>query len=161
VINLIEEVRRVKLEELNKQAELYEEEKNTIENDYGLEEIRNKLDGLKADLFVLDWDFAVGTPEYESRASKLSNLISETERELDEATTRADQEAGIGEITKKLEEIKGQIAAITQAQTLYEMGITPTEAVELLESNGIEPILSEADKVVLLFAKNGLTKNFC
>ena len=41
---MIEEVRRVKLEELNKQAELYEEEKNTIENDYGLEEIRNKLD---------------------------------------------------------------------------------------------------------------------
>ena len=156
---MIEEVRRVKLEELNKQAGLYEEEKNTIENNYGLEEIRNKLDGLKADLFVLDWDFAVGTPEYELRAAELSRLISETEKELNEAATRANQETGIGEITKKLEEIKRQIAAITQAQTLYEIGITPVEAVELLESNGIEPVLSEADKVVFQHPRDYSSKS--
>jgi len=121
---MIEEVRRIKLDELNNQVQQYETEKSIVETKYGLVELRDKLNNLNGSLIFIDLDFERGTPEFDLRDSELRNSITETERELAEATTRCNKETGLDEITKKIEEIMEQISLISQAKTLYEMGIT-------------------------------------
>lgn len=148
---MIDEIKRIKLEELE---ECKEQESNIKQNYY---EILNQLLNLQSeqsrgitvrDNFSLLEKLITRRKEYKRfkaqsrRFSELPKLISKAESELEEEVKKAEIELEKRGITAK----KRELVTIVEAKTLSEMGITPIEAMEFLESKGIQPVLSEADK---------------
>lgn len=148
---MIDEIKRIKLEELE---ECKEQESNIEQNYY---EIWNQLLNLQneqsrgitvRDNFSLLEKLITRRKEYKRfkaqsrRFSELPKLISKAESELEEEEKKAKIELEKRGITAK----KRELVTIVEAKTLSEMGITPIEAMEFLESKGIQPVLSEADK---------------
>ena len=78
---------------------------------------------------------------------------------MDEEIQRVEQELETSGINAKLREIGQKISFIENSRTLYELGITPTDAIELLESKGIQPVLSEADKCVFSHPRDYSSKS--
>lgn len=169
---MIEEVKKIKLEELNNQKVKYEEKERSITQ--GLDPIHNRLCDLEweqSEGITIRGDFSFIekwiTRRYEykkfkaqsKRLSELPKLISEVKRELDEAREMVKQELETSGISAKLKEIKQKIKLIEDASTLYEMGIAPTDAIELLESKGIQPVLSELDRCVFVHPRDYSSKS--
>ena len=156
---MIDEVKKIKLEELNNQKVQYEEKVNTIEQ--SLHTMSSKLDELEWEQrkgitirddfsFLEKWvtrrnDYKK-FKEQSKRFYELPKLISEVRSEIDEEYKKVQHELETSGISTKLWEIGEKMTFIKDAKTLYEMGITPTDAINLLESKGIQPILSESDK---------------
>lgn len=156
---MIDEIKRMKLEELKKQKEEYYEQKRNIKQNYY--KIYDQLFNLKSeqsrgitvrDNFSLLEKLITRRREYKRfkaqsrRFSELPKLISKAESELEEEEKKVKIELEKRGITAKEREIASESGTIMHAKTLSEMGITPIEAMEFLESKGIQPVLSEADK---------------
>lgn len=156
---MIEEVRKIKLEELNKQKTEYDDKKKSISQK--LSELRSKLVGLQTEQsrgITVRGDFSffekwiTRRSAYKrfkaqsKRFSELPHLIIEAEIELSQEESRVEEELEKTGIYAKLQEIEQRINLIENAKILYEMGITLTDAIKLLEDNGIQPVLSESDK---------------
>ncbi len=168
---MIEEVKRIKLDELNKKKIAYEKK---------LEEIKRKMIDLQRDLEILKKESPKGITvrssftfwqrhitkrkeylEYKrqsERVNKYDVLIKKTQNELDKEQKRVEDEINDLEIYEKLKEIEDKKNTIEKEKTLYGMGITPIEAIKLLEENGIQPVLSEADKVEFIHPRNYSSK---
>ncbi len=169
---MIEEVKKIKLEELNKQKAEYDDKKNSISQK--LSELRSKLWSLQGEQsrgITVRGDFSFFekwiTRRYEykrfkaqsKRFSELPKLIIEAETELSEEESRVEEELEKTGIYAKLQEIGQRINLIENAKTLYEIGITPTDAIELLEGNGIQPVLSESDKGIFSHPRDYSSKS--
>lgn len=150
----------------------YEEKENTI---------KQRLNTIYSKLWNLEWEQSNGITirnnfsflekwitrrsDYKKfkaqskRFSELPKLISKVKSELDEEDERVEQELETSGINAKLVEIGQEMSLIEHAKTLYEIGITPTDAIELLESNGIRPVLSESDKSVFLHPRDYSSKS--
>ena len=169
---MIEEVKKIKLEELNKKKAEYDEKEFSI---------IKKLGDLRTKLWSLQWEQSNGLTvkcdfsffekwitkrnEYKifktqsKRFSELPKLISEISIELAEEELRVKEALEKSGITTTLQEIKQKIDFIESAKTLFEMGITPIDAIEVLESNGIQPVLSEADKYIFFHPRDYSSKS--
>ena len=169
---MIDEVKKIKIEELNNQKVQYEEKENTI---------MQRLKTIRSELWKLEYEQSNGITirdnfsflekwitrrnDYKKfkaqskRISELPKLISKVKSELDEEDQNVKHELEISGINAKLREIRQKISLIENAKTLYEMGITPIDAMELLESNGIQPVLSESDKCVFSHPRNYSSKS--
>ena len=169
---MIEEVKKIKLEELNKQKAEYDDKKNSISQK--LSELRSKLWSLQGEQsrgITVRGDFSFFekwiTRRYEykrfkaqsKRFSELPKLITEAKTELSEEESRVEEELEKTGIYAKLQEIGQRINLIENAKTLYEIGITPTDAIELLEGNGIQPVLSESDKGIFSHPRDYSSKS--
>ena len=169
---MIEEVKKIKLEELNKQKAEYDDKKNSISQK--LSELCSKLWSLQGEQsrgITVRGDFSFFekwiTRRYEykrfkaqsKRFSELPKLIIEAETELSEEESRVEEELEKTGIYAKLQEIGQRINLIENAKTLYEIGITPTDAIELLEGNGIQPVLSESDKGIFSHPRDYSSKS--
>ena len=169
---MIDEVKRIKLEELKTQEMQYKEKERTIKQ--RLYTIRDELMKLEKEQvqgitirnnfsFLEKW--ITKRRDYKrfkiqsKRFLKLQKLVSELKLELDEEGKRVEQELETSGINANLREIKQKMSLIEDAKTLYEIGITPTDAIGLLESNGIQPVLSESDKCVFLHPRDYSTKS--
>lgn len=169
---MLEEVKKIKLEELNKQKSEYDEKKAIISQT--LNEIHRKLCHLEEEQLTgitIRNDFSffekwiTRRNDYKKfkaqskRFSELPKLISKAKSELTEERTRVEHELETSGISAKLKQIRQKINLIEDAATLYEIGITPTDAIKLLESNGIQPVLSEADKNVFSHPRDYSSKS--
>lgn len=162
------EVQKIKLEELNRQEKQYNEKVRSLR--VRQDEIMQELWRLKReqdkgitirDDFTLFEKWMTRRRQYKEfkaqtkRIAELPVLISEMERKLEEAT----QELEKSEEYVKLNEIQNKISSVKEARTLYEMGITPMEAIELLERNGMQPVLSETDQCIDLHPRDYSSKS--
>ena len=169
---MIEDVKKIKLEELNRQKTEYAEKKESISQK--LSELRNQLFSLQLEQsrgLTVKGDFSffekwiTRRNEYKrfkaqaKRFSELPKLIIESKTELDNEESRVEEELEKTGIYAKLQEIGQRINLIENAKTLYEMEITPTDAIELLESNGIQPVLSESDKGIFSHPRDYSSKS--
>ena len=158
---MIDEIKKIKLEELNNQKAQYEEKINAI---------KQRLNLIHSKLFELEFEKSNGITirdnfsflekwitkrkDYKKfkaqskRLSELPKLISEVKSELEAETKKVEHEIEVAGVNAGLNEIWQKINFIENAKTLYEIGITPIDAIELLESKGIQPVLSESDKFV-------------
>lgn len=169
---MIDEVKKIKLEELSKQYSEYLEKEVSISQ--RLIELRNNLWKLQTEQksgMTIRGDFSffekwiTRRDEYKKfkaqskRFSKLPQMISDAESELAEEDMRVKNELEKSGIKTKLVEIGGKMEAIERAETLCEIGISPTDAIELLESNGVEPVLSESDKCIFSHPRDYSSKS--
>lgn len=169
---MIDEVKKIKLEELSKQkAEYHDKELSIIKK---LIDLRIKLDSLQMEQsrgITVRGDFSffekwiTRRDEYKrfkaqsKRFSELPKLIREAEANLAEEQSRVNEELEKTGIHTALQEIEQKMALIKNAKTIYAMGITPTDAIKFLESNGILPILSESDKVIFSHPRDYSSKS--
>ncbi len=169
---MIEEVKKIKLEELSKQKAVYIEKKDSISQK--LNELRSKLWSLQGEQergITVRGDFSffekwiTRRNEYKrfkaqsKRFSELPKLISDAESKLAEEDARVENELEKTGIYAKLREISQKMDLIENAKTLYKIGISPTDAIELLESNGVEPVLSESDKCIFSHPRDYSSKS--
>lgn len=169
---MLEEIKKIKLEELNKERFKYDEKRNAIKQ--RLNQIRNKLWQLEweqnkgltvRDNFSFIEKWLTRRKEYKKfkeqseRFYELPKLISEVKNQLDEEDKRVEQELETSGIYAKLNEINQSIDALKNAKTLYEIGITPLDAIEFLENNGIQPVLSESDRNIFVHPRDYSSKS--
>lgn len=160
---MLEEIKKIKLEELNKEKVKYDEKRDAIKQ--RLNEIRDNLWQLQGEQsrgltvrddfsFIEKWIFRRKEykkfKEQSERFYKLPILIDKVKSQLDEENKRVEQELEASGIYAKLNEINQSINSLKNAKTLFEIGITPIDAIKLLENNGIQPVLSESDKNVFV-----------
>ena len=169
---MIDEVKKIKLEEVNSQKVHYEEKEKNI---------KQRLITISSELFELELEKSNGITirdnfsllekwitrrsDYKKfklqskRFAELPKLISKLKSELDEEEQRVEHELESSGINSKLREIRQKISIIEDARTLYEVGITPTDAIEILEENGIQPVLSESDKCIFSHPRDYSSKS--
>lgn len=169
---MIDEIKKIKLEDLNKQKTQYEEKEN---------DINQRLNSLYTKLYDLEWEQSNGITvrgnfsflekwitrrnDYKKfkvqtkRFSELPKLIDELKYEIDIETKRVKDELETSGINANLREIRQKIVLVEKAKTLYHLGITPTEAIKLLDDNGIQPVLSEADKIAFSHPRDYSSKS--
>lgn len=159
---MIDEVKKLKLKDLENQKLQYEEKENAVkqrlhtlnvelntlivEQSHGIT-IRDNFSFLEK-FFTRRNDYKK-FKEQTKRYSELTKLISKTENELETEKTKVASELETLGINTKFREIEQKISSIKNAKTLPEIEISSLEAIELLESNGIQPVLSEADKYII------------
>ena len=169
---MLEEIKKIKLEELNKEKVKYDEKRDAIKQ--RLNEIRDNLWQLQGEQsrgltvrddfsFIEKWIFRRKEykkfKEQSERFYKLPILIDKVKSQLDEENKRVEQELEASGIYAKLNEINQSINSLKNAKTLFEIGITPIDAIKLLENNGIQPVLSESDKNVFIHPRDYSSKS--
>lgn len=156
---MIEEVKRIKIELLSRQKTEYEQKVNAINE--RVKQLEIKLNELikEQETGIIPMrrfsfiqkhitkrkeykDYKEQSEEYE----KLKGLISKSEIELEEEQKKAEEELKILETETKPKEISSKITLIQEAKTLSELGMSVKEAIKFLETNGVQPILTEEDK---------------
>ena len=157
---MIEEIKRIKLEEFNSRRVVLEEKET---------EIRKKLQEMNIELWSLEWEqskgitvrsefsffekFVTKRSQYKKfkmqskRFSEVTKLIEELKKQIKLEEVNVEQELEDSGISAEWREIKQNIELFEGAQTLYEIGFSPIDAIKFLESKGITPVLTEADKV--------------
>lgn len=169
---MLEEIKKIKLEELTKEKMTYEEKKAIISKN---------LKGFRNNLWQLEDEQSLGITirgnfsffekwitrrnDYKKfkaqskRFAELPTLINKAKAELEAEQARVEQELETSGINKKFNEIEQSMNSIENSKTLSDLGITPTEAIELLENNGIQPVLSESDKSISVHPRNYTSKS--
>ena len=169
---MLEEIKKIKLEELTKEKMTYEEKKAIISKN--LEGFRNnlwQLEGEQSFGITIRGNFSffekwiTRRNDYKKfkaqskRFAELPTLINKAKAELEAEQARVEQELETSGINKKFNEIEQSMNSIENSKTLSDLGITPTEAIELLENNGIQPVLSESDKSISVHPRNYTSKS--
>lgn len=169
---MLEEIKKIKLEELTKEKMTYEEKKAIISKN--LEGFRNnlwQLEGEQSFGITIRGNFSffekwiTRRNDYKKfkaqskRFAELPTLINNAKAELEAEQARVEQELETSGINKKFNEIEQSMNSIENSKTLSDLGITPTEAIELLENNGIQSVLSESDKSISVHPRNYTSKS--
>ena len=150
---MFEHVKKIMLDELY-------EEKKECDDEY------SELRLLRADLvpltiksesaLALEMNFSffekffTKRKEYRQYKSKIKE-VSEVSKKIQDLKSKIDRETerlrSTG-ITSRFDEVMQKIEIVTESSSLCDLGISPIEAIQILEKNGIQPILTEADMVV-------------
>lgn len=171
---MIEDVKRIKFEELNRKKSEIKEQIAVVEK--GLNDKQEKLDRLYDEQesskialverkFTFVEKFFTRRKEYKKitekhkRDKELPDLIVKLEQDVSEERDRANKILDERGISKQLESINKQLDIIESAKTMPDLGITPIEALQLLEKNGIQPVLTEADKELAVNPRNYTSKS--
>ena len=169
---MIEELKKIKLEELNKQKFEYEEKVSSIKqksNDISvrLYNLQTELStGLTVTKHFSIWE-KLFTKRYEykrfkeqsKRLREIPSLINSLDIELHKENQKIDEELKETGISTKLKEVTNEINLVENSKTLYDIGLTPIDAIKFLENHGIQPVLSEADKVIIPHKRNYSSKS--
>lgn len=168
---MLDEIKEIKLRELNEQQSLYEKKEESIKQKLNI--MQRQLKELESeqsngiaikDKFSFIEKFITKREDYKKfkiqckRYSELPKIISEVKIELDAEEKRVESELERSGITSNLEKTRRQISSVENARTLYDMGIKPTDAMQFLEDRGIQPVLSESDKCETLHPVNYSSK---
>ncbi len=78
----------------------------------------------------------------------LPNKIAALSSEIEIAEMQATDKVATSGILQKIEEAEKNIGAVERAVSLAELNITPTDAISLLETNEITPVLDESDRKI-------------
>ena len=168
---MIDEIKKIKLEELNAQIVQYEEKERAINQRSTI--LRNELSELKKELgglteierfsFLEKWFTKrreyKKCKEKEKRLDEVNKLIIKGENELSEEERKSKEELETLGLEEKISAIKQNISLIDSAKTLYQIGFTPMEAIKFLESKGIQPVLSESDKYIVSHPRDYSSKS--
>ena len=143
---MIEKIKKIKIDELSKKKEIDEKQRDII---------CKRLEELKA-MELKSWGivpykefsfiekFFTARAEYK-RFKNDKKIHKEKEKEKIKVEKKL-RETGIKDRIEKMEEEINFIK--DEKTTLKAMGFTPIEAMRFLEEKGIEPVLTEADKVI-------------
>lgn len=158
---MVEEIKKIKLEELNKQKEECTEEIEAIKQQfYKSRETLWKLQAEEDSVglmvqrnfsFLEKW--ITRREEYKrhkkqsKRSKELPKLIHEAEQKLSEEKEKAEQELKQKGLYEKSEGIVQNIERIEKSKTLKELGLSPLEAIKILENNGVKVVLTGSDKI--------------
>lgn len=167
---MIKEIKRIKLEELEKQKKELKEQEESIKS--SLKVLEEKLEQLKKEQsnynsLTNNFNFLERTitkrkdyKEYLEQLKKYNELfekINLTDIELFNEKDNVKNKC-LG-IEKELDNIELQVNKINEAITLNDLGLSLIEAFNFLEKNGVQPILSEEDKVVYDNPRNYTSKS--
>lgn len=167
---MIKEIKRIKLEELDKQKRELKEQEKSIKS--SLKVLEEKLEQLKKEQsnynsLTKNFNFLERTitkrkdyKEYLEQLKKYNELfekINLTDIELFNEKDNVKNKC-LG-IEKELDNIELQVNKINEAITLNDLGLSLIEAFNFLEKNGVQPILSEEDKVVYDNPRNYTSKS--
>lgn len=169
---MLDEIRAIKLEELNRQKE---------ENDAKISEAKKKYFEMKTQLWNLEYELSRGITvrgnfsfldklfsrrreykrykEQEKRMAELPEIISKLNDDLDAENARVDRELEADGTYADFSRISASIETVSRARNLLDLGVTPLEAIQILESRGIEPVLTEADKIPSKHPRNYSSKS--
>lgn len=164
---MIDEVKKIKLEKLNNEQMQYEQ---TEEN------IKQKLNAMRRELDLLEKEQSNGMTMTEKfsflekwitrraaykkfkvqnkRFSKLPQLINNLKYKIDIESAIAEDKLETTGITESLKAVYNEIDFVKGAKTIYDLGMTPLEAVKFLEDNEVQPVLSEADKIEIVHPRD-------
>lgn len=169
---MIDAVKEILLRQLSEQQEEYRKERESYRkkvNELNDEYTRLKYEQSKRITVRDDFSFFERwftrrreykmVKERSKRLSKLPQLIIEIKANLDKEHTKAEDEIKKSGIEANIREIEGKIWKIEEAKTLWEMELSPTEAIELLEREGIQPVLSESDKTIFSHSRDYSSKS--
>ena len=169
---MISDVKRLKIEELNKQKKEFEEKKADItrtldEKSRRLEELQNEqYNGLTVRSrfsFLQKWitkrDEYKKYKEQMQRMRSLPQMISEADFEMQVEKKKVETKLKDSGIDIRIKEIEQRIISSQYSNTLYELGVTPEEAIKLLEANEIQPVLTEEDKQIFEHPRNYTSKS--
>ncbi|MBO4726199.1 MAG: hypothetical protein J5598_01185 [Clostridia bacterium] len=99
--------------------------------------------------------------EYQAKLAELKTLptrIAKLKSEIAIAEMQTSEQIAQSGILQSIEQAQSQGWAVERAQTLAELGMTPVEAIQLLEDNEITPVLDESDNHVFERPREYLTK---
>lgn len=160
---IIKEYAKIKLEELKRECDRYKNEEKEIKQK--LNEIESRLEELKKQQegLVVKQKFSFIEKLITKRKDyKIMKLIKELQQEYDEEEKIVDQKWKATGKQKRLFEIADEIEAINQLindNKTEPSGITILEAIKFLESIGIQPVLTEEDKVIFPHLRNYSSKS--
>ena len=99
--------------------------------------------------------------EYQAKLAELKTLpdrIAALKSEIEIAKIQTDEKIAQSGILNEIEQVQSQVWRIKDAKTLGEIGVTPLDAINLLENNEITPVLDESDNHVFERPREYLTK---
>ena len=167
---MISEIKRIKLEELDKRKKELKEQEESIKS--SLKVLEEKLEQLKKEQsnynsLTKNFNFLERTitkrkdyKEYLEQLKKYNELFEKINRTDIELFNEKDNVKNkcLG-IEKNLEDIELQVNKINEARTLNDLGLSLIEAFNFLEKNGVQPVLTEEDKVVYDNPRNYTSKS--
>ena len=78
---------------------------------------------------------------------ELPTNIKQTEEQIRNEKERLSHDPEYAKTSERLNQTHLEMTKITNAKTLFNLGVKPGEAMQMLLENGIEPVLTEEDKV--------------
>ena len=167
---MIKEIKRIKLEELDKRKKELKEQEESIKS--SLKVLEEKLEQLKKEQsnynsLTNNFNFLERTitkrkdyKEYLEQLKKYNEIFEKINLADIELFNEKDNVKNkcLG-IEKELDNIELQVNKIKEAKTLNDLGLSLIEAFNFLEKNGVQPILSEEDKVVYDNPRNYTSKS--
>lgn len=167
---MFKDVQNLKLAEIEKRID--EIKKNKFNFEAPLRDIEGKLRDMESDLRWGDsryrgkknfnkWEQLISRrAEYKkyqawlAEHKKLPDRIAGIKKALKAAEKDVDYQIRTSGLLEQLEDLESEIRKTKSAQTLFELGIKPEEAVSMLEANGIMPVLDESDREVYQHEKD-------
>lgn len=167
---MFKDVQNLKLAEIEKRID--EIEKNKFNLEEPLRNLEEKLSDMESDFRWGDsryrgkktfnkWEQLISRrAEYKkyqawlAEHKKLPDRIAGIKKALKAAEKDVDYQIRTSGLLEQLEDLESEIRKTTSAQTLFELGIKPEEAVSMLEANGITPVLDESDREVYQHEKD-------
>lgn len=157
---MLEQVKKIKLEELNKQKqECTEEIENIKQQFYQIRETLWRLQGEDAGGLTVQGKFTFFQKwitrrqaykrykEQVKRLKALPKLINEAREKVSEEKEKAEEILRQRRLYEKSYEISQEMEKIENAETLKNLEISLQEAIEMLENNGDKVILTDSDKI--------------
>lgn len=164
----LEEMRKVKSDIDNQIFEIKKEYLNTIEEKNKLErELATSSDGylIKKDRFNIVEKFFTKRKEYNEskkihkRIKELPKLIEKISKEVEVKKSKFEKDFSASNLDLKKSNIEGTIKALENTTNIKELGMNPIEAMQFLESHGIQPILNDSDKTIIENPRNYTSKS--
>lgn len=170
---MIEDVKRVMIQKLDKEIEEDIKRKEIIEHE--LKELDKRIVDLEREqsrslivkptnfTFFQKWFTMRSAYKLQQSQAKKSRetllLLNKLKADRNTEYAKVEQELETSGISERIENVSQKEYTIKCAETLYAMGITPEQAVKLLEDSGIQPTLSENDKVIASHPRDYSTKS--
>ncbi len=93
--------------------------------------------------------------EYEGLPGRISQLSATRLAEI----ARIQKELEDSGVTAQINDLSEQLRTAEGAKTILELGITPLQAIEILKTNGIAPVLTESDKAIFVHPRDYSSKD--
>ena len=167
---MFKDVQRLKLKILQDELVRLRSERQAMQNE--VVTLKEQLRSAKARLTKLEWQEKNGmcafrgknySPrerseikrrEYQAYQTALTELKELTDKvavlpfQITVAEMEAREKTANHKTWQKIQNVQQQMFNLKQATSLAQLGITPAEAVQILESHNISPVLDESDQVI-------------
>ena len=142
---MIEQIKKIKLEELNlKRTELTSNRSNITAKLDKLNENLSKLLRKQGDV-ALKFGVSSRRFAYDYRRNIYINAIKRIRKLISEENERVARVIEDSNVDVDLEKIEEEISIMQSTKTLFDLGFSPTEAMEFLHERGFKPVLTSED----------------